>query len=126
MQAVATVDVVTLRKFSADIPAETLKAFDDWVERTGLVKRRALIAAMEIIRYVPPHVREAIMQGDHEWVDDYLRGLQWPRPEWGDAPSTSRRADSTTQAVEQVLDEASGRVHQDHPKGAAKSKRGGA
>lgn len=112
--------LVANKKFAADVPEEILDGFDKWVEDSGLVKRRALIAAMQMIQFVPTHVRDAVLRGDIAAASKYLGSIEWPQPEW--MQSTSRRAATTAEAAEQALAE-SGRVQPDQPKAAGAKKR---
>lgn len=65
---------MALRKFSADLPNEVVERFDEFVEMRGLMKRRAVGAALDFLRAAPADLRDLLMSGD---VDAAAKYMDW-------------------------------------------------
>ena len=63
---------MALKKFGADLPKEVADRFDQFVESKGLVKRRAIIAALDWIRAAPPELRDLLMSGDVKGAAEWM------------------------------------------------------
>ena len=61
------------KKLGADIPVDDLKSLYDFCARKGYVKGRAAVAAFRLFQWAPLHLRDRLMEGDENWVNDWFR-----------------------------------------------------
>ena len=62
---------MAMKKFSATLPEEAVERLDRFCEDTGLKKWRAIVVAFELIRHIPPGLRDRLMKGDP------IEGAEW-------------------------------------------------
>ena len=58
---------------NVNVPEELFQRFDDFVEAVGMVKRRAVMAALELIQILPPEARDKLVSGDQAGLRDRVR-----------------------------------------------------
>ncbi len=71
--------------FSQTIPVDAVKRFDEFCEQTGLLKWRAIVAAIEVLRFIPPAMRDRLMAGDPSdaahWLEQITQSAVVSTPE---------------------------------------------
>lgn len=63
-------DLVSL---GVDVPLEMKERFDRWIDSVGMLKRRAVIAALELIQILPAEARDQLVRGDLASLRDRVR-----------------------------------------------------